>query len=441
MLKKAIGLIITILLFLQLFAPTLYASVIHIVNPGETLWEISDQYNVNQHEVAKINGISNQNKIVPGQSLILNTDQYVVQKGDTLWEIANRHRVSLSELKNINDIKSDMIHVGQNIQVPKPSKSNIMIGAFAYPSDIIDGKVEHKYTYLSHISAFEYHPKKNGELNELPKMKSFKNILWKKGTVPYATVTNLSPDGFDAKLAHELLTNKKKRTTLIENIYGKLQQYDLEGVVIDFEGLDSKDRDDFNQFIQQLATRIHPVGMQLGVAVPPLQGNRNPSWNAAYDYKTLGQYANYLFLMTYDWHWLGGEPGPIAPIDRVKETLEYGLSVMPKEKIVMGIPLYAYDWPINNGKSEAQAYAQMSAIEKAIEYGSTIHYDEENASPWFRYTDEKGFDHEVWFEDARSILAKYQLVKDLDILGIGGWQIKFSFPQSERIIKEHFNIR
>ncbi|RPF52201.1 glycosyl hydrolase family 18 protein [Aquisalibacillus elongatus] len=437
--KKVFILLLTLIFALPMSSQ---ASVIYIVKPGDTLYKISQQYEVDPNDISAINGITG-DQLVPGQSLIIDTNEYIGSEDETFLDIAARHQVSMFHLMQQNDF-SDLIKPGgKKIQIPKPLKTDVTISSFASPDHIADGVSGRKFKFLNQIAAFEYHPDEEGHLSQLEQMDSFKDILWKNDVAPYVTVTNISEDGFDAKLARKLLNNPKRSGVLIEEIYQKLDQYDLKGVVIDFEGLSPKDQTLFNQFIRQLAERLQPADMEVGIAVPPLQSAKKPAWNTGYDYKTLGRYADFIFLMTYDWHWRGGEPGPISPINNVSETLSYATSVMPKEKIIMGIPLYAYDWPsywpLYVGTGQAQAYSQQKAIEKALNYGSSIQYDEESQTPWFSYTDEDGFNHKVWFEDARSLLAKYELVKKYRIKGIGAWQMKFNFPQSEHMIMEHFN--
>lgn len=180
--------------------------------------------------------------------------------------------------------------------------------------------------------------------------------------------------------------------------------------------------------------------MEVLIAVPPLEGDKNPSYAAAYDYKTLGKYVDKIFLMTYDWHWPGGPSGPIAPINRVRATLDYAVSVVPRSKLMLGVPNYAYDWTISGDTKKGTAYSVQRAIEIYMTKESQIHYDEAASSPWFRYVDEQGALHEVWFEDPRSLLAKYRLIKEYKLTGGGCWHLGLSIPQTEELLLEEFHI-
>ena len=61
-------------------------------------------------------------------------------------------------------------------------------------------------------------------------------------------------------------------------------------------------------------------------------------------------------------------------------------------------------------------------------------------APFFHYTDSDGKQHEVWFEDARSIQAKFDLVKELKLRGVGYWKLGLSFPQNWLLITDNFNV-
>ena len=114
----------------------------------------------------------------------------------------------------------------------------------------------------------------------------------------------------------------------------------------------------------------------------------------------------------------------VAAIHKVREVLDYAVTEIPRNKINMGIPNYGYDWPLPyvKGESKAQTIGNVEAVQIAIQNHAEIFYDEIAQTPYFRY-EKNGVGHEVWFEDARSILAKLKLVDEYQIHGIGYWQI------------------
>ena len=82
----------------------------------------------------------------------------------------------------------------------------------------------------------------------------------------------------------------------------------------------------------------------------------------------------------------------------------------------------------------------QEALALARRYGAEIRYDETAQSPWFRYTDENGTVHEVWFEDARSSLAKFRLAADNGLQGVGLWNLMRSAPQTYLVLNGAFSI-
>lgn len=418
-----------------------YAQVIHEVKSGDSLSEISRKYQINKDNLAKLNGLAKNAQLVLGQSLLIPGETYVVQPGESVWEIANRHAISEQILMQQNGLKSRVIIPGQKLSIPHPPKMNIWTGTYFVPKDKNSNAwmLGNYKSTLTSIFVFEYRSDEQGNIIETPENQAHK-IAWNKNLPPFATLTNLSDKGFDPNLTHKLISMPWLRQKFVKNIYSLLDSHDYKGVVIDFEQVKTKDRANLNQFIQELAAKLHPAGMEVMMAVPPKEGDQNPSYSTAYDYRTLGRYLDRMFLMTYDWHWPGGPSGPIAPIDKVKATLDYAVSVVDKSKLMLGIPQYAYDWIIGTNKRSGSAYSTQHAIDLYTGYQSQVHYDENAAAPWFRYIDKKGNLHEVWFEDPRSLLVKFRLVRQYGLAGMGCWHLGLTMPQTEKMLLEEFNV-
>lgn len=132
---------------------------------------------------------------------------------------------------------------------------------------------------------------------------------------------------------------------------------------------------------------------------------------------------------------------PVAPINNVRRVVEYALTRIPREKINLGIPNYGYDWPLPyvRGTTAATTIGNIEAITIAVNNGATIQFDETAMSPFFTYTN-NGIEHEVWFEDVRSMQAKFDLVKEYQLKGMGYWQIMRFFRANWLLLAEQFTI-
>ncbi len=145
--------------------------------------------------------------------------------------------------------------------------------------------------------------------------------------------------------------------------------------------------------------------------------------------------------MTYKWGLIEGPPRAITNFNDMKRTLDYALTTIHKDKIFIGFPLYAKDWviPYKDGN-----LAELISIQEAMNIAQKnevqIQYDEISQSPFYFYRDQQGSMHEVWFEDARSFKAKFNLIKEYGIRGINYWTLGYPFPQNWHMLEDNFII-
>lgn len=132
----------------------------------------------------------------------------------------------------------------------------------------------------------------------------------------------------------------------------------------------------------------------------------------------------------------------VAPINKVRQVLDYAVTEIPSDKINMGIPNYGYDWPLpyERGVTRARTIGNVEAVQTAIQYGAQIFYDEVAQTPYFNYV-ANGVEHEVWFEDARSLQAKMDLVYEYNLRGISYWQIMQLFRVNWLLVENNFIVR
>lgn len=132
----------------------------------------------------------------------------------------------------------------------------------------------------------------------------------------------------------------------------------------------------------------------------------------------------------------------IAPLPQVRRVVEYALTEFHPNQLYLGIPNYGYDWtlPYREG-SRARSLNNVEAVQLAWDRRAAIRYDEQAQAPWFRYVDDRGAEHEVWFEDARSIQAKLNLALGYGLYGVGYWNLDRPFPQNWVVLNSMAQIR
>ncbi len=362
-------------------------------------------------------------------------DIYVVKEGDTVDSIAFYFGISINSLIYANQLEYPYrLAIGQSMLIVDDlelsgllyRKNILRANGFAYPF-ISPWVLNETLPYLEEMSVFSYGFSEEGELipPALPVEWMINDALY-KGVRPILTLTPFGKDGqFNNYLIHRMLINERARGNLIANIVDTITEMGFEGVNIDFEFILSEDRDNFTQFVGDVTTAVNELGYEVTVDLAPkTSSTQSGLLYEGKDYMGLGNASNRAFVMTYEWGYTYGPAMAVAPINKVRQVLEYATTQIPSEKISMGIPNYGYDFtqPYVRGESKAKTIGNIEAVNIAINNNSIIMFDEISKTPFFSYV-EDNVTHEVWFEDARSIWEKYKLIKEYNLYGFGCWQI------------------
>jgi len=218
-------------------------------------------------------------------------------------------------------------------------------------------------------------------------------------------------------------------------------------VDIDFEYIPAEYADAYAQFIRALKARLEPLGFSVFVSLSPKTSDTQEGLlYEGHDYAALGEAADRAFLMTYEWGYTYGPPMAVSPFNKVEEVVQYAVSRIPNEKLVLGVPNYGYNWklPFIQGESRAYSIGNTQAVELAREKRAAIEFDETAAAPYFNYYDRvngSAEEHEVWFEDADSIASLISLVEEYGLDGIGVWNGTRWFAPLWQVINATYPIR
>lgn len=427
----------------SLVVPT--AARYHIIQLGETLWSVAQRYGVTVEALIFENQIKNPNLIYPGQRLKIPSNFHFVQFGETLWSISVKYGVPLKDIILVNNIANpSQIFPGQRLIIPEQVKPLIEVNAYITTFDQNAQQIIRKIgSYLTYISPFSYQARADGTVRMINET-GLLNIAKASSVSPLMILTNFSEGEFSSDLAHEIFQNVDIQNKLLDNIIQIMQQKGYRGLNIDFEYLYQQDRENYNAFLRRVVNRLHPYGYTVSTAIAPkYSADQKGLLYEAHDYPAHGEIVDFVVIMTYEWGWSGGPPMAVAPISEVRKVIQYALTEIPSNKIMMGMPLYGYDWtlPYVQGGPWARTLSPQDAVMQAAKYGVAIQFDERAKSPFYRYFDEQGKEHIVWFEDARSVQAKYDLVKELHLRGVSYWVLGNPFPQNWHVLADNFRIQ
>lgn len=373
---------------------------------------------------------------------------YVVREGDSLDSIAAAFAVSAEEIAYDNQIPEPYrLAVGQALLVPAEGearqKREVRVNGYAYPY-IRDEVLSETLPYLTNISVFSYGFTTSGDL--IPPQADDNRVIstaWSQGTAPILVLTPFDETGmFNNYLISEITHNMEAQQNLIDQMFQTMEEKGFAGIDIDFEYILPQDRIPYAEFVANVRNQAAPKGYPVSVALAPkTSADQKGLLYEGKDYRLLGAAADSVLLMTYEWGYTYGPPMAVAPINKVREVVEYAVTEIPREKIDLGIPNYGYDWtlPFVQGTSRARSIGNAQAVRIAIENDARIEFDQIAMSPFFHY-ERDGVQHEVWFEDVRSMREKFSLVTEYDLRGMGYWQIMKLFRANWLLLDDTFEI-
>lgn len=373
---------------------------------------------------------------------------HVVAEGETVYSIAGNYGVTPESIEAVNQLQYPYtLVVGQSLLIETTSeggpKRSIYVNGYAYPF-ISRWVLNATLPYLTYLSVFSYGFTPEGNLVYPPLDDTFMIEAANAGqTAPVITLTPFGEDGqFNNNLISSLIRNEEAVANLTEQLKQLMGRKGFRALDIDFEFILAEDRDIFTDFVAGMTASLNPLGYQVYVDLAPkTSASQRGLLYEGKDYGGLGAAANGVLLMTYEWGYAYGPPMAVAPINQVRRVVEYALTEIPAEKISLGIPNYGYDWalPYVRGGLRATTIGNVEAVQIAGQNGAVIEYDEVAQAPFFFYYN-GGVQHVVWFEDVRSMDAKFGLIEEYNLRGAGYWTIMQWFQANWTLLSDRFDI-
>lgn len=407
--------------------------IIYVTQPGDSLYSVAREYNIPLSRLMEDNNAEDLLFLPVGLALIINNDiqNHTVKPGQSLYSIARSYGITPDEILAVNPqiTSPDDIRPGDVIKIPLQSEKlgEIHVNGYAY-TYISPQTLRRVLPSLTYISPFAYEVRADGSLSAIPDGFMIEEAEV-NNTAPMMTIANLSPGGnFDG----EILTGIVRENSAIffDNVLNVLKEKNYYGVNIDFEYIPGYLRGEYNEFTGKFTDILRENGyFSMTALAPKTRADQPGIIYEGHDYGLQGALVDKVILMTYEWGYTYGPPRAVAPINEVERVIQYALTEMPKEKIMMSIPNYGYDWtlPYRPGTA-AKTVSNREAVMLASVYGAEIQFDETAKSPYFYYT-ENGTEHIVWFEDARSVQAKLKLIDKYSLAGVSYWTVNTYFPQ------------
>lgn len=302
--------------------------------------------------------------------------------------------------------------VSKDAKADKP-----MILGYTLGSSNSDKSLTSFNEYFNTIATDTFSFDKNGNLiGEAPKEQL--SYAKKKKINTYAVISNFGEQDFDADLAHQVMTDKLVKNSFIKQVAKVAEDNGYSGVNIDLEAVYPEDRLNLSSLIKDISAVLHKKKLKLMVSVPAkTNDDKDNAWTWPYDYKKIGNYADYIQVMTYDEHGSWGNPGSLVSMKWLENTLSYTTNNIKADKVIMGIPAYGYDWNLTDAnRNRMVQWDEILELTKNHKIKPT--YNKKTDSVMFNYLDKNKQEHVVWYENETTIEKKSKLVKKHKLGGV-----------------------
>ncbi len=252
----------------------------------------------------------------------------------------------------------------------------------------------------------------------------------------------------------EVLSYTSRRDNLTNQLIGAALQYGVDGINVDFEHIYTEEAGfHFIQFIRELSVKCRQNNLVLSVDNYVPQG-----YNMQYHRKEQGVVADYVIIMGYDEHQSGSfESGSVASYQFVKEGIEKTLEEVPAEKVINAVPFYTRLWTerpkteeelaadegteaaVYTTKIECETLGMAAAQERVAGAGATAVWDDTVKQNYAEWDGADGLKYRIWLEDAASIEAKLQLMKEYKLAGTAAWRIGYETSDIWEMILKYVN--
>src|SRR3989344_8847758 len=244
---------------------------------------------------------------------------------------------------------------------------------------------------------------------------------------------------FSRGVSQAILNDPAKQDLAIKSLADEAKNKGYWGWQFDFEQMDASYRDKYSAFAGKTAELLKKNNLMFSVAVIAQVSNNpndypNDLWQktiGVYDYAALAANADFIRVMSYD------DPesiGPVVEYSWLKRVLDYSLKFIPNEKLSMGIPLYYWQWNNQTG-ARIGAGGRQGIYNVFNAHKVSVGYSTEYEAPFFTYW-KRAKPYIIWYENAKSITKKIELVKQYNLHGFSAWALGLELPSIYRVIKK-----
>ncbi|SEW30359.1 LysM peptidoglycan-binding domain-containing protein [[Clostridium] fimetarium] len=423
---------------------------IYIVQEGDTIKSIADKYGIVVSKLIRDNALTNPDQLVIGQTIVIAFPKqtYVVKDGDTLEGIAYKNGVTLMQILRNNPFLTEKknIYPGEELVISYDTKGIIITNGIMYPF-IEKESLLKVLPNLTYISIFNYRAAEKGEVISYYDDTEIIKISKQYETIPLMLLSTLTLQGkTNIEVAYEIANSEENQDQLITNILKILKDKGFHGLNMMFNFITTSNLSIYIKFMNKVAREVRKNGYLYFVTINPSLENEDKS--AALNQINFSEISidvDEIIFLKLVWGTNSGPPSPVSNISNIRAILDYIVTMIERDRIVIGQPLIAYDWklPYIPGESSANSLSLGTSLTLAIETSAIIMFDEPSQTPFYKYDEISAqpiHNHIVWSLDALSIDALMSTVKDYSLYSVCFWNVMIFYQQLWLVINSQYEI-
>lgn len=233
------------------------------------------------------------------------------------------------------------------------------------------------------------------------------------GVQVWGLVSNFEDKSVDTTT---VLNMTSSRDNLVNNLIAKAIAYDLDGINVDFEQVQTAAKDGYAEFIREMSLKCENNDLVLSVDnYPPTASSTH------YSRKVQANYADYCIVMAYDEHYSTSDPGSNASIGFVKDAVKNSLKEIPRSRLVLGMPFYAKLWTTKDDTTMMKTIGMKSISSYLKQYNVQETWDDDLGQNYAEFSND-GAKIQLWAEDEKSLALKLEVMKSNGLAGGAFWK-------------------
>lgn len=247
-------------------------------------------------------------------------------------------------------------------------------------------------------------------------------------------VWGLISDNFNSKVSRKICNSATLRESTVNQIVKFVEQFNIDGINVDFENIPQDAMRGFTQFLRELSAELNNKNKDLSIDVyiPRV-------WSSYYNRKEFGEIVDYFIVMGYDEHTDSSDTsGSVATKQWSEDSITLTEAAgVPQEKLILAIPFYTRAWrETADGQIESSALGMEDGYNYMKNKGADFKWDDE-AGQNYAEISSNGERFRMWLEDEKSVAERLKIINKHDIAGVAAWRRGLEKTEVWPIIKKY----